>query len=186
MTADVPEYSFGIQRSESPEGTFTTIDLPISRGADFSFSCRDYGVSRGKAYWYKIVLANSFCEQSPISIEAQVEPLPAAYRVNQSYPNPFNPLCTIRYEMAWAGVVSLRVFDLRGSLVRTLVDAWREPGVYSEVWDGRGDDGKELPPGVYFYRLETGDVLEVRNLSTILRHWGLAFTVQPSLRGTHS
>ena len=127
MTADVSEYSFVIQHSESPEGTFTTIDPPISRGADFSFSCRDYGVSSGKAYWYKIVLASSFCEQFPISIEVEIEPLPAAYRVSQSYPNPFNPLCTIEYEITWAGKVSLRVFDLSGSSVCTLVDAWRGP-----------------------------------------------------------
>jgi hypothetical protein len=40
------------------------------------------------------------------------------------------------------------------------ISGWREPGVYSEVWDGRGDDGIELPSGVYFYRLEASDVLE--------------------------
>jgi hypothetical protein len=71
MTADVYEYSFLIQRSESPEDGFVTIDLPISKGADFSFSCTDYGVSRGKAYWYKIVLANPLCGQAHSSIEVQ-------------------------------------------------------------------------------------------------------------------
>ena len=159
-TVDVSEYSFVIERSESQEGEFTAIDVPVSKGADFSFSCTDYSVSRGKTYWYKIVLANSFCEKSPVSIEMQVEPLPAAYRVYQSYPNPFSPLCTIRYEITWPCKVTLRVFDLGGSLVRTLVDAWQDAGVYAEAWDGRGNDGKKLPSGVYFYRLDTGDILE--------------------------
>jgi flagellar hook assembly protein FlgD len=53
--------------------------------------------------------------------------------------------------------VSLQVFDVSGSLVRTLVDGRREPGVYSEFWDGRGDDDSALPSGVYFYSLEAGE-----------------------------
>jgi hypothetical protein len=84
---------------------------------------------------------------------------PAAYRAYQSYPNPFNPFCRIRYDIATAARVSLRVFDVSGGLVRTLVDAWREPGVFSEVWDGRDDTGKQLPSGVYLLRLEAGDLV---------------------------
>jgi hypothetical protein len=96
--------------------------------------------------------------------EVCVDTVPIAYRAYQSYPNPFNPMCTIRYEIPKAGRVSLRIFDVSGSLVRTLVDAWREPGAYSEVWDGRGDAGKALPSGVYFYRLEAGDFVATRKM----------------------
>jgi len=77
-------------------------------------------------------------------------------------PNPFNPMCTIRYDIPRAGRVNLEVFDVNGSLVRTLVDGWREPGVYSEIWDGRDNTGKQLPSGVYFYRLEAGDFVATR------------------------
>jgi flagellar hook assembly protein FlgD len=51
----------------------------------------------------------------------------------------------------------LQIFDVSGSLVRTLVNSWREPGVYSEVWDGRADGGAALSSGVYFYQLKAGD-----------------------------
>jgi hypothetical protein len=51
-----------------------------------------------------------------------------------------------------------------GKPVCTLVDAWREPGVYSEIWDGRADDGRALPSGVYFYRLEAGDFVATRKM----------------------
>jgi hypothetical protein len=73
------------------------------------------------------------------------------FALHQSYPNPFNPLCTIRYDISSACRASLKVFHVNGSVVRTLVDGWREPGVYSEVWDGRSGDGSVLPSGVYFY-----------------------------------
>ncbi len=87
---------------------------------------------------------------------------PGAFCAYQSYPSPFNPTCTIRYEVPSAGRLSIRVFDATGSLVRTLVDAWREPGSYSEVWDGKADDGITLPSGVYLYCLEAGDFVTSR------------------------
>jgi hypothetical protein len=52
--------------------------------------------------------------------------------------------------------VELKVFDVSGKPVRTIVDGWREPGVYREVWDGKRNDGLELPSGVYFYTLKAG------------------------------
>ena len=161
---DVSAASFLVQRSDSPEGTFVTLDLPISRGPGLSFTCTDYSVQAGKTYWYKIVLAGPSGEESYGPIEVHVDALPVAYQAYQGYPNPFNPLCTIRYDIPRAGRVSLRVFDVNGSLVRTLVSAWREPGVYSEVWDGRDDSGKQLPSGVYFYRLEAGDFVATHKL----------------------
>jgi len=60
--------------------------------------------------------------------------------------------------------VSLNIFNANGSLVRALVNGWREQGVYSEVWDGRAHDGAELPSGVYFYRLEAGTFVAVRKM----------------------
>jgi hypothetical protein len=60
--------------------------------------------------------------------------------------------------------VKLRVFDVSGALVRTLVDAWREPAEYSEIWDGRADDGSAMPSGVYFYQLEAEKFVDGRTM----------------------
>jgi hypothetical protein len=84
--------------------------------------------------------------------------------MHQSYPNPFNPVCTIRYDVARAGRVSLQVFDVTGSLVRTLVDGWRDAGAYNEIWDGKADDGSVLPSGVYFYSIRAGDFVAMRKM----------------------
>jgi hypothetical protein len=94
-------------------------------------------------------------------------PQPQVFALLQSYPNPFNPYCKIRYEVPRAGKVGLRVFDVRGSLVRIIVDGWREPGTYSEVWDGRNDAGKQLSSGVYFYRLDAIDFVATRKMVLI-------------------
>ena len=97
-------------------------------------------------------------------VGVEEEKIPVVFGVCQSYPNPFNPVCTIRYDIARAGRASLRVFDVNGSLVRTFISGWREPGVYSEVWAGRDDAGMQLPSGVYLLRLEAGDFVATRKL----------------------
>ncbi len=74
-----------------------------------------------------------------------------------NYPNPFNPSTTIRYSVpAPGGAVRLRIYDLSGRLVRTLVSEERAGGEYAAVWFGRDDSGREMGSGVYFYRLEIG------------------------------
>jgi hypothetical protein len=84
--------------------------------------------------------------------------------LSQNAPNPFNPVTRITFSVAARGEVSLRIYDIAGRALRTLVQGWREPGVYSEVWDGRGDDGSVLPSGVYFYSLKAGEVVATHKM----------------------
>ena len=72
----------------------------------------------------------------------------------QNYPNPFNPTTTIRYSIAERGHVSLRVYNVAGQLVKTLVDEVQSPAAIEPVrWDGRNDAGQPVSSGVYFYKL---------------------------------
>ena len=82
--------------------------------------------------------------------------VPAPVVLGQNFPNPFNPRTTIRFSTSRSGPVKLQVYDLRGRLVRTLVDESRPSGPYSEVWDGRDSRGAGSAAGIYFYRLEAG------------------------------
>jgi hypothetical protein len=165
MAVDVPAASsFRIERSETSDGEYRRLELEVSKDSQYSFSCVDRSVFSDETCWYKIVLVSQSGEEAYGPIEVHVDAVPTAYAAYQSYPNPFNPLCTMRYNIAHAGRVSLSVFDVSGSLVRTLVDAWREPGAYSEIWDGKRDDGKELPSGVYFYSLKAGEFVATHKM----------------------
>lgn len=73
------------------------------------------------------------------------------------YPNPFNPATVIRFELAAAGDVQLKVYDLAGRLVDTLVDEPRPAGRHTELWRGRDRADRQVAAGVYFVRLVTGD-----------------------------
>jgi hypothetical protein len=82
---------------------------------------------------------------------------PASTALDQNYPNPFNPTTTIAYSIASRSRVQLRIYNVRGQLVKTLVDDEQVPNVYRAVWDGRNNSGSPVASGVYFYELVAGD-----------------------------
>jgi hypothetical protein len=79
-----------------------------------------------------------------------------AIELRQNYPNPFNPATWITFDLPEATHVALRIYDVSGSTVRTLVDRRLAGTIYRFEWDGRDDNGRELGSGVYYYRLEAG------------------------------
>lgn len=84
---------------------------------------------------------------------------PSAYTLHQNYPNPFNPSTTITYEVPRLGQVTLKVFNLLGQEVATLVNDVKAPGVYSMKWTAEG-----IPSGVYFYKMQSSSVSITRRM----------------------
>ena len=80
---------------------------------------------------------------------------------------PVQPIDTIRYQLAARTKVELRVYDVSGAVVRTLVDDVRGAGAYSLEWNGRDDRGNTVSSGVYFYRLNAGDFSDVRKMTLV-------------------
>jgi len=85
--------------------------------------------------------------------EQDGEIAPDRYYLQQNYPNPFNTATTIVYGLAKAGKVTLKIYNMLGQEVRTLVHADREAGVYRESWDGLNNSGYSVASGLYFYRI---------------------------------
>lgn len=85
-------------------------------------------------------------------------------RLSQNYPNPFNPVTVIEYSLEAETQVSLRVYNVTGQLVCSLVDGGKTAGLHRVVWDGRDDRGREVASGVYFYRLQTESHQESRKM----------------------
>ncbi len=84
--------------------------------------------------------------------------------LGQNMPNPFNPETAIRYSVARAGKVEIRIYNVSGALVRTLVDGVQTAGEHVERWNGTDDRGGQLPSGAYFYRLEAAGFLDSKKL----------------------
>jgi hypothetical protein len=86
--------------------------------------------------------------------------------LDNSYPNPFNPTTTIRYGIAEHSHVSLKIYNVAGQLVRTLVNeiqAPRQEG-YTVRWNGLNENGRPVSSGVYFYRLSAGDFMQAKKI----------------------
>ncbi|MBN2412777.1 VCBS repeat-containing protein [candidate division KSB1 bacterium] len=79
---------------------------------------------------------------------------PGSFVLQQNYPNPFNPVTTINYRLYRPAMVTIRVFDIRGREIKTLLSAQKDTGVYSVKWEGTNNKGDLVSSGVYFYRME--------------------------------
>ncbi|HEX9975094.1 MAG TPA: T9SS type A sorting domain-containing protein, partial [bacterium] len=90
--------------------------------------------------------------------------IPNKYALFQNFPNPFNPTTTIRFDLPFSGRVALKIYNLRGELVRTLIEEQLNVGSHRVMWDGNDDNGRLQSSGVYFYKLETKDFNAVRKL----------------------
>jgi hypothetical protein len=86
-------------------------------------------------------------------------------QLDQNMPNPFNPTTTIKYQVKESGLVHLRIYNVAGQLVRTLVDGNRASGqLHEATWNGLNDHGKPVSSGVYFYKLVAKDFSQTKKM----------------------
>ncbi|MCF7805301.1 MAG: T9SS type A sorting domain-containing protein [Candidatus Marinimicrobia bacterium] len=90
--------------------------------------------------------------------------IPDKYTLQQNYPNPFNPTTTLRYGLPQNAYVQFIIYDLAGRKVKMLVQEQQSAGWYQVQWNGTNDLGQSVSTGVYFYRLEVGDFVDVKKV----------------------
>ena len=86
--------------------------------------------------------------------------LPETVILSGNYPNPFNPETEILFQLPENEKTNLSVYNLKGQLVRTLIDTYLPGGSHSVVWDGTDNQGKQAGSGVYFYQLSAGNIIK--------------------------
>jgi len=107
---------------------------------------------------------SEFGEIHQIGIKPLRSIVPSAYSLSQNFPNPFNPITHISYQLPEPGHVNLSVFNIMGQWVRRLEHSWKEAGYYSIVWDGRDHMGKSVASGIYFYHFRSGSFTKTRKM----------------------
>ncbi|HEY5124236.1 MAG TPA: YCF48-related protein [Ignavibacteria bacterium] len=136
---------------------------------DFSFPLYSIYFSNGK----KGVISGKYCliltttTGGSTFVNKFSENIPIRYSLHQNYPNPFNPTTKIRFEFPLSkgglkGVVSLKVYDILGKEIQTLVNEQLQPGTYEVTFDC-----SNLPSGVYFYQLKAGEYTETKKMLMI-------------------
>ncbi|MCH7962944.1 MAG: MBL fold metallo-hydrolase [Bacteroidetes bacterium] len=93
--------------------------------------------------------------------------IPENFSLAQNYPNPFNPGTTIEYSLAHASSVVLKIYDVLGNKIRTLVNASQIAGRKTVAWNGRDDKGERVKSGIYFYELAAENTVQVKKMILI-------------------
>ena len=151
------------------DGSFRFSSLP---GGDYHFWVSAGGVKIAGTS-QQILLASSDPPEVDMGVAAQVSDLPVSslpkagqLSLAQNTPNPFNPSTTISFALEGneSRQMQLAVYDVRGALVRTLLDEVLEPGTYRLEWDGRDQSGRQMASGVYFLRLKSASESRMRKM----------------------
>ena len=92
-----------------------------------------------------------------LSTGENYETFPAEFSLHGNYPNPFNPVTTIRYSLSNRANVTVSVYNLMGQQIFDLVNRYHDAGFHQVTWSGKDNVGNTVPSGVYFYIVTTKD-----------------------------
>ena len=135
----------------------------------------DNSGNRGKAVFLALdlnqlgALSGNIVERSLAYFETGItsanEGIPTLLHLSQNYPNPFNPMTRIKFSIYRPTVVSLKIYNTAGQLVRTLIkDEIFQTSDHEVIWDGRNDFGKSVSSGLYFYRLDASGEIKTKKM----------------------
>jgi hypothetical protein len=126
---------------------------------------KDSTVNRARRDSFVIRADAIILRQKTSDVQYFVYPtLPGDYELAQNYPNPFNPTTEVLFSVKKRGIVDLRIYDILGREVRSLMSARMEAGTYRVMWDGKTNLGSAAATGVYFYRLIVNDYVATKKM----------------------
>lgn len=146
---------------------------PVAYGYTVDTTFTDSVVQGGVTYHYGVA-ANDFAgNESDLSelanavvtgIEQGVNHVPKDFALHQNYPNPFNPKTIIKYSLPKTAKVSLKVYNVLGEEIATLVDSEQAIGFHQIGWDGRNSSGQQVSSGIYIYRIEAENFTSTKKM----------------------
>jgi len=170
---------FNISKSRDERGQYEKINesLIVAKGAagiGFSYTFMDESPGDKEEYYKleEIDLTGQSLFYGPVQVDLESgistsAPL-ASFKLLQNFPNPFNSSTIISYSLNTSADVSVHILDLRGRVIRRLVDAPQPQGAQQARWNGLDDLGRDVCAGVYFYQLRAGDRCAIKKM-TLLR-----------------
>ncbi|HDR04023.1 MAG TPA: T9SS type A sorting domain-containing protein, partial [Candidatus Marinimicrobia bacterium] len=136
--------------------------LPLDEDVSISYDGfdNDYSYIYDGENWYyagfiPFIRLIGDVEALPVSLEETL--LPESYALSQNFPNPFNPVTQIPYQLPEANQASIIIYDITGKAVSTLINRHHEAGFYNILWNGSDHTGKQVASGIYFIRFQAGE-----------------------------
>ena len=105
------------------------------------------------------------CQESCIILNSsEFSMLPISHKIFNNYPNPFNPVTTLRYDLPANGMVTIIIYDMLGREVKTLINQTQDAGYRSIIWDTTNDYGKPVSAGIYLYQIQAGEYIQTKKM----------------------
>jgi len=127
--------------------TTDIVNVPLTVDGVYTVVVEDLGQDQTGTYGVSVGLTGG---PTPVG---KTPPLDVA--LLPAYPSPFNGVTRLDFTLPSSGRAQMRIYDVRGALVRTLLDERHGPGLHHAAWDGRDDGGERVASGVYYVRMET-------------------------------
>jgi len=164
-TVEAAHAGFNILRKSASERDYQQINKhTIKPEATKKYHYFDRNVNVGETYSYKledVSITGEKTQHDPITVFVT---RPKDFRLYQNYPNPFNPKTHIEYQLPKQTRISLKIYNIMGQEVRTLVDEVKEAGYHSVIWNGLDNNGTPITSGIYYYRMVTDSHVEVKKM----------------------
>jgi len=156
---------FNIYRSLSPDYGFEKINSKlIPSSGDMKYTFEDRNVEPGKTYYYKLESVNILGITEQYEVLQVTAMLPKEFVLHQNYPNPFNPYTKIEYQLPKITKVTLKIFNILGQEIKTLVNQEQEPGNYQIMWDGTNNLGIKVSSGIYLYLFKGDGFVQTKKM----------------------
>jgi len=159
---------FNVLRSNSINGEYEKINssiIPSNEAKKYRYL--DHHVQVGRTYYYKledISISGKTSEHDPIKVTVT---RPETYELSQNYPNPFNPVTKIHYQIPNQQLVTLKIYNLLGQEIISLVDEPKEAGYHTSMWNGLDKYGNQVSSGIYYYRIMAGAFIQSKKMVLI-------------------
>jgi hypothetical protein len=101
-------------------------------------------------------------DYDPTEVGDETPAAPETFKLLQNYPNPFNPNTTIEFQVPRTSDVTIKIFNILGREIYTLADRTFQPGQHSLLWNGLDNAGRPVSSGMYLYRIQAGDFVDVK------------------------
>lgn len=156
----VVESESGFELNWNPEELPNNIRVSLTRNLlDLDMGMQNFiHFENGGVYQFKIVASQRIGE------EEQLTETPRAFKLWGSYPNPFNQETLIKYQIPLSTRVTLKIYNIAGQLVKTLLDEAKASGCYEVSWSGKDENGNPVSSGIYFCKMVSGQFSEVKKI----------------------
>ena len=139
------------------------IGLPEAIGIDQIVVFPDFNLG-GRTQDNIIYFDNISFYSNSVGVDNRNETFPQGFALEQNFPNPFNPVTIVRYDLPENNMVNITVYDMLGRQVKTLINQTQDAGYMSVIWDATNDYGKPVSAGIYLYQIRVGPYTKTRKI----------------------